>query len=95
MCKAHKVDKAALFFEDQFTEDQEEKPSSLDDSCETASATLLSFLADKEANKHTKVSTALSQFMRQHPIVPKEVMPLAHATLANARAMIEQRLDAG
>ena len=33
--------------------------------------------------------------MRSHVIVVPEVMPLAHATLANARATISQQLHAG
>ena len=63
--------------------------------CEHESSALVGFLTEKEANKHTKVSSALTTFIRYHVIVGPEVMPLAHATLANARATISQQLHAG
>jgi hypothetical protein len=100
ICKVHKVDKGEyIIFEDAEAEHQDQPHDAVGTAAavgdEHESSALVAFLTAQEANKHTKVSAAMIAFMRLHVMVAPEVMPLAHATLANARAAISQRMLAG
>ena len=99
ICKVHKVDKGDYIIAEEADAEKKDQPQAADTGAsvedEHESASLVAFLTAQEANKHTKVSAAIVSFMRQHPMVVPEVMPLAHATLAAARAAISQRMVAG
>ena len=106
VCKVHKVVLKKVEWEEREAEEEGQStvaPGAATPAADTADSedythstcTMVIFLKDKEDNKHSKASAALAAFMRSHPQVKMDVMPLAHSTLASARCIMQQRHSNG
>ena len=93
VCKSHKLPLVPIFTEEQEPESQQpeaEAPAPGPEDGVDSVVSLAKIIKGGEDDKNKKLSVSLHSFMRSHPDVKHEYVPLTHAAIANATARLGQ-----
>ena len=92
ICKTHKVGMKVLFEPDQSEQEADVEAAVVEEQIDST-VTLAAIVKSFDDDKNKKLSTSLSSFMRCHPDVRTDLIPLAHAAMTKATIGIGEHTE--